>query len=103
VEEENEAKLLRTQNQLLQVQNQMLQDHLSGVLNVQEYQYDSLYPSEQNPEKGSVSYIQPPPSVVLPSTSTTVPLEPPPDNKTQHNNNDTPHGDPQQRLFVFNT
>ena len=78
VEEENEAKLLRTQNQLLQIQNQMLQDHLSGVLNVQEYQYDSLYPSEQNPEKGSVSYIQPPPSVVLPSTSNTVPLEPPP-------------------------
>lgn len=79
VEEENEAKLLRRQNQLLQVQNQMLQDHLSGVLNVQTYQYDSLYPLEQNPEKDSVSYLQPPPpTLVLPSTSNTVPLEPPP-------------------------
>jgi hypothetical protein len=78
VEEENVAKLLRTQNQMLQVQNQLLHDHLRDVLNVQRYQYDSLYPSEQNPEKGSVSYLQPPPTVVLPSTSNTVPVEPPP-------------------------
>jgi hypothetical protein len=50
---------------------------LRDVLNVQRYQYDSLYPSEQNPEKGSVSYLQPPPTVVLPSTSTST-VEPPP-------------------------
>jgi len=51
VEEENDAKLLRAQNQLLQVQYQMLQDHLSGVLNVQHYQYDSLYRRNKTQKK----------------------------------------------------
>lgn len=79
VEEEVDTRLLKKQNQMLQVQNQMLHDHLHGVLNVKHYQYDSWYPSKQNPEKGSVSYLQPPPpSVVLPSTSNAVSLEPPP-------------------------